>query len=204
MRRWHAAMMLGAAMMTLMGTAACNSDEATEQYPPIVTEFASVTTDKEGTMTTLRTDDEHEYSISNRPTGYKPEVTYRVVCGFVPQEKTAEVYQMWGAHLLRDSSEVHRLDPVDVTSAWRRGRFINMVLQTRTRGGDQWWGFTTDSIRPGHTYLSLHHGQNADPMAYTETVYASVPLDSLKETSPEDCISLRVTTFNGVKEYTFK
>lgn len=190
--------------VSLITLFACSDSDQQEEYPPIVTEFASILTDKNGTMTSMTTDDDVTYPISNKLNGYAANALYRVVCGYEQKGNGVYVYQLYGAFLLRDSSEVLRQDPVNVTSLWRKGHFLNLIMESKTQGQTQLWGYATDSITPGHTYLTLHHHQNGDPEAYTATIYASIPLDSLKQTQASDTITLRVNTYNGEKVYTIK
>ena len=54
------------------------------------------------------------------------------------------------------------------------------------------------------THLRLHHRQNADPLSYTQTVYASLPIDSLKAVPKGDSIAFHIKTFKGDRVWTFK
>ncbi len=180
----------------------CSSDDD-DTYPSIITEFANMISNESGVMKSFTTDDNQTYQISNLLEGYHRNALYRVVCGFVPEGKQARVYQLHGAHFLRDSLACAQRDPTEVVSAWRRGHFINLHLNPLTQGGTQYWGFITDSILPQHTYLSLHHRQGDDPLSYTQTVYASIPLDSIPEYDAADTITLVIQTFKGPKRYDF-
>ena len=182
----------------------CSSDgEGT--YPSIITEFANMKTNESGVMKSFTTDDNHTYQITNLLEGYLHNTLYRVVCGFVPEGNKARVYQLYGAYLLRDSTKLaHEPDAVGVVSVWHSGHFINMQLSPLTQGGKQYWGYRLDSIRGRMTHLSLHHRQNADPLSYTQTVYASLPLDSLKTVPEGDSIALHFKTFDGDKVWIFK
>ncbi|MBO4642274.1 MAG: hypothetical protein J5661_05410 [Bacteroidaceae bacterium] len=186
---------------TWMLTGCSSDDEGT--YPSIITEFANMKTNESGVMKSFTTDDNHTYQITNLLEGYLHNTLYRVVCGFVPEGNKARVYQLYGAYLLRDSLKQAQRDPTGVVSAWRRGRFINLHLSPLTQGGTQYWGFITDSIHPQHTFLSLHHRQGEDPLSYTKTVYASIPLDSIATYNATDTVTLVIQTFQGAKRFDF-
>ena len=111
---------------------------------------------------------------------------------------------MKGVHILRDSTAIGRKDPTGILSAWRAGRYINLHLQPKTQGGTHYWGFTVDSVAQGTVWIGLHHKQNSDPLSYTQDLYASIPVDSIKTALPGDSLIMTVATFNGLKTWTFK
>jgi len=183
----------------------CKGDDSSDMYPNVITEFAMLRTDDTGTMIELTTDDERTYTITNPQSGYNKNVRYRAVCGFVPDGQTAYLYNATGAYLLRDSTVLaYGPDDSGVVSVWLSGRYINMQLSPLTQGGTQYWGYRLDSIRGRMTHLSLHHRQNADPLSYTQTVYASLPIDSLKTVPKNDSITLHIKTFKGDRVWKFK
>jgi hypothetical protein len=182
-----------------------DGDDSSDFYPNVVTEFAMIRTDDAGTMIELTTDDDRTYTLSNPQSGYDKSVKYRAVCGFVPDGQTATLYHATGAYLLRDSTErAYEPDALGVVSVWCSGRYINMQFSPLTQGGTQYWGYRLDSIRGRMTHLSLHHRQNGDPLSYTQTVYASLPIDSLKTVRKGDSISLHFKTFNGKRVWKFR
>ncbi len=169
-----------------------------ETYPPILTEYADLITDSSGRLSRLVLDDSTTYIVANTVDGYHPDVLYRVVCGYVPQGNKATLYQLTGVHLLADSTDVDRRDAVKVVSAWRTPRYLNFQFSTLTQGGSHYWGFAVDSIRPGHAYLHLHHDQHSDPLSYSSTEYASLPLSLIGSPFHRgDSITLCVNTFSG-------
>lgn len=182
----------------------CGND-ASDIYPNVVTEFAMVLTDDAGRLSKLITDDETTYIIANQLEGYDKDTCYRAVCGFVPDGRKATLHNATGAYLLRDSTLLpHQPDSLKVVSVWQSGHFINMQLSPLTQGGVQYWGYRCDSVRSRMYHLSLHHRQNGDPLSYTQTVYASLPIDSLKSIAPGDSFALHIATFQGDRVWKFK
>ena len=195
----------GGLLLLLCLFSCCKRDDSSDFYPNVITEFAMIRTDAEGTMTEFTTDDERTYTISNPQEGYGKNVTYRAVCGYVPDGQTATLYHATGAYLLRDSTLLaSEPDAIKVTSVWQSGRYINMQLAPLTQGGRQYWGYRIDSLRSRTTHLSLHHRQNGDPLSYTQTVYASLPTDSLTTIPAGDSIALHIKTFNGEQVWAFQ
>ena len=180
-------------------------DSSDDFYPNVVTEFAMLRTDDSGTMVELTTDDERTYTLSNPQSGYKKNTNYRAVCGFIPDGRTARLYNATGAYLLHDSTELaYEPDPIKVTSVWKSGRYINMQLAPLTQGGTQYWGYRVDEVSGNTTHISLHHRQNGDPLSYTETVYASLKVDDFETIPAGDNIVLHIKTFKGEQVWTFK
>lgn len=182
---------------------ACGDEQ--ETYPSILTEMADAYVDAEGILYKIETDRGQSYTLTNPQQGFKPESIYRTLSGFVPQtDGSATLYQMKGVHILRDSTAIGRKDPTGILSAWRAGRYINLHLQPKTQGGTHYWGFTVDSVAQGKTWIGLHHKQNSDPLSYTQDLYASIPVDSIKAAQAGDSLIMTVATFNGLKTWTFK
>ena len=196
----------GGLFLLLLVLACCKGgDDASDFYPSILTEFATVRTDASGTMFELTTDDERTYVISNPQKGYDKDARYRVVCGFVPDGQNATLYQLTGAYLLHDSTELAiEPDPIKVTSVWQSGRYINMHLSPLTQGGTQYWGYRIDGASGGTIHVSLHHRQNDDPLSYTQTVYASLSMDELESIPAGNDIVLHIKTFKGEQVWRFR
>ena len=182
-----------------------DGDDSSDFYPNVITEFAMIRTDASGAMIELTTDDNRTYTLSNPQEGYDKNAMYRAVCGFVPDGRTATLYNAIGAYMLRDSTELgYEPDPIKATSVWQSGRYINMQLAPLTQGGTQYWGYRIDGVKGRTTHLSLHHRQNNDPLSYTETVYASLSVDDFETIPAGDSIALHIKTFSGDRVWAFK
>ena len=182
-----------------------DGDDSSDFYPNVITEFATIRTDASGTMIEFTTDNERTYTINNPQSGYDKNAKYRAVCGFVPDGRTAMLYNAIGAYMLCDSTALaYEPDPIKVTSVWQSGRYINMQLAPLTQGGIQYWGYRVDEVKGRTTHLSLHHRQNNDPLSYTETVYASLKVDDFETIPAGDSIALHIKTFNGDRVWAFK
>lgn len=190
-------------LLFLVAAAACNNDE--EPWPSLITEMADILTDEEGTLCQLHTDSEVNYQLTNPVAGYAPSVAYRILADYTDEGNgRATLYQMTPAYILRDSTACGQTHPTGVLSVWRASRYINLRLTPKTKGGQMYFGFLVDSIRPGRVFLSLHHNQHSDPLAYTREVYASLPVDSIPGLQAGDSVSLTVRTFDGQKTWSFK
>ncbi len=197
---------------------ACSSDGG-EVYPNLVTEFADMYTDRFGSVSDFRTDAGVRYAVSNTNIEpLRPDTTYRVVVGYVPEvaaassSAAAHIYTLTGAYVLADSTAVVSHDPTGVESVWLGGSYINMQLTPKTQGGVHYFGYAVDSLCAAgtagrlhsHHHLSLHHHQAGDPLSYSATRYASVALSSIPQYTVGDTLSLTVHTFTGNKVWIFR
>lgn len=192
-------------MIVCLASCKSDGDDASDFYPNVVTEFATVKTDDSGTMTQFTTDDERTYTISNPQKGYDKNASYRTVCGYVADGQSATLYSLTGAYMLHDSTEVaYEPDPIKVTSVWKSGCYINMHLSPLTQGGTQYWGYRIGETNDGTTHISLHHRQNGDPQSYTTSVYASLSMNDFETIPAGNDIVLHIKTFQGEQVWTFK
>lgn len=202
-------------MMGMLCLSACQKDNNEDEiYPSLITEFADLHTDQNGTGWIFNTDKGKTYVLSNPQKGLKAKAIYRVMCGYVPTTQSAgehtyaDVYTLESVTMLPTVQPcTYKEDPIRAVSIWKAGRYLNLNLAPKTQGGTHEWGYHTDSITAsatGHTYhLSLHHRQLDDPPSYSITVYASILLEELGNFSAGDSITLCTLTFNGLRKWEF-
>lgn len=181
----------------LITLSSCSDDKDDAPYPSIVTDMVDCPTDDEGKMKEIVLDDDTHLTLTNPQSGLKAKVIYRALAGYTLDGGKATLYQLTTATFLRDSTSVAKTDPLKVVSVWRTKRYFNFHLQPKTQGGQQTWGFITDSIVGKRAYLRLHHRQGDDPTAYTTDVYASLYLQDIAA----DSITIRINTFSGLREW---
>lgn len=187
----------------------CSKDDDEDVYPNIITEMADAYTNEHGVIYKIVLDNDKTYNIENQLSGYHKNAIYRILCGYEQKNSNyVHLFQMTGVPVLRDSTKIARRDPVELQSVWRTGRYINLHIDAKTQGGKQYWGFITDSIvasvnaegmPSNHAYVSLHHNQNGDPTSYTEEVYLSLPIDSIKNIEQTSPVTLHINTAKGLK-----
>lgn len=95
-------------------------------------------------------------------------------------------------------------DAVALVSGWRTQRYVNLCINVMTGVAEdrtQTFGLVLDSVTPEANYLRLTHDQNGVPRAYTESVYFSIPLDSLQ--APDNRLVITIPTDKGkmVRQY---
>lgn len=194
-------------LLLLVCLAACSKGGGDDMdfYPSILTEFAMVRTNDAGTMVELTRDNNSTYTLTNPQEGYDKNVSYRAVCGFVPDGQRATLYHLTGAYMLSDSTSLaYEPDATSAISVWQSGHYINMHLSTLTQGGRQYWGYLVGETSGRTTHLCLHHRQNGDPLSYSQAVYASISTKDLEFIPSGDSIALHIKTFKGERVWKFK
>lgn len=104
-------------MMGMLCLSACQKDNNEDEiYPSLITEFADLHTDQNGTGWIFNTDKGKTYVLSNPQKGLKAKAIYRVMCGYVPDPIGR------GAYLCRRiySGECH--DAAHRTTVYVQGR----------------------------------------------------------------------------------
>ncbi len=186
-------------------------DDKTEDYPPMVTEMAVMESDASGIISGFTTDAGHAFSLVTPYTGVTPRALWRFLVGYVEErDGRATVYSLEGVVVVRDSTALAdvRHDPVGFVSAWTGGRFVNLHLTPKTKGGTQTWGYVREgdytNLQGGTTYrVALHHRQGSDQPAYSAETYVSLPVDSINaKASAADSIQLTLATFAGQRTVT--
>ncbi len=192
-------------VLTTLLAAGCSDDDNGSPFPSMWNEIVCLTTNGEGRITQMVTDNGDTYEVTNTLYGRQPSTQYRVMCGYTIEGNRATLYQTTGVHVLQDSTACAMHDPVGILSVWKSGAYINLHLAPLTQGGTHAWGFAVDSIGADrHCYLSLHHRQGSDPLSYTQETYASIALEDVAGLAAGDSLSLSVHTFKGIKTWNFK
>lgn len=206
--------MAGCFCLLLFGACSDDHDE-TETYPPLITEFADIYTDRNGDGRLLVTDKGNTYALHQPMKDLHPDAIYRIIGSYVLTDETngqhpvVQLYKTESVMLLEQTEEPFGNDaPVKVTSIWRGGpSYINFNFSPKTQGGQHEWGYRLNGIRTtrtGQTYeLSLYHRQSGDPYSYSTTVYASLYLKDIGELQQGDSITFTILTFDGDKTWRF-
>jgi hypothetical protein len=190
----------------LMILAACGSDDD-YVYPDLVTSFAEVHTDNEGVCASLTTDDGLTRTIHAREglSGLTPDSTYRMVTGYVAlSQDEVELYTAQKTispipKLAKEFNEFHT-DPVELTSIWRSGNYLNLVIKAMVKDQSHALHFIDMGIRQEDFHrcldLMLYHDRNQDVEAFSRTVYLSVPLQGYATSlQTGDSIRFTLTTY---------
>jgi hypothetical protein len=178
----------GLGLLLALTLAACSGDDDYE-YPSVVTRFVEVSTDSEGTCHSLTTDEGRVWPIHQRTglDGLTPDSVYRTVSMYEPLDN-GEV-QLWTLQKAispypkpLDEFKQVCTDPVELTSIWRGGSYLNVVVKAMVKDQAHAYhfvdlGILTDEA-DGHRTLQLmlYHDRNNDMEGFTRTVYLSVPL----------------------------
>ena len=166
---------------------ACGEEDY--RYPDVKLEFLTATSNAQGTLTTIVTDDgqKHEVIKDGAGLGLKKDTVVRIACNY---EQTAEGVILYKA--VRAVSPLPQApdkftegiskDPADVLSIWMGWDYLNLMLEVKAQTGKQLFHFVEEEVETNRdngtksVRISLFHDEQEDVRAYTQRVYASIPL----------------------------
>ena len=199
------------------GFVSCSNEEEDDYvYPPLLSEFADVSTDASGIFANLHTDKGETLQIVNASElvaeGVTPDTIYRVLSRYELVEGGAKLYSLQAIAapypVLADSfPEGIKNDAVEMQSIWRGGNYLNMILSVKAQKGKHIFHFIEDSLTTSplgrHSlYLRLYHDAGEDVQAYTQKAYLSVPLQPYStRLSIGDTIIFSIPTYQGWEQW---
>ncbi len=162
-------------------------------YPNLITEMVCLNTNTEGIGNQFMTDEGKVWYLSenSQPDNLTADSTYRIICRYAPlaanENGKAEVqaYSMSSviAPLPKPEREYEHIitDPVNLQSIWRRGDYLNMVLQVMVKDKNHHLSFIEDGLFTNLNgtrtlTLKLYHDSCGDIEGFEQTYYLSVPL----------------------------
>lgn len=192
----------------------CSQTDESSFYPSLITEFAEIYADGNGSLYKIRPDRKPAYYLTSPLPGYHPNTEYRAACTYsFPETDSSAVklYRLERVVILQDSTEqtYPGTDPLQLISIWDGGEFINLHLQVKTQNAIHYLGYRMDSVRidvhkKRTVYLSLYHNRNNNPQFYSQKLYASLSKSYLKAViEPGDSICLYIPTVEGKRSWKF-
>lgn len=203
-KRTTASIMVAVLAMCLCGGCSKEEDSA---VPAFKMDLVEADTDHEGKVSIIRLDNGTTYNVDQEISTETSDTTYRCMCTYaVDEHQKLHVYGL--NHIFspqprpKDSFKSVAYDPVDLTSCWKSGGYLNLRIGLRTTdNGAHRFGFCEDSVvmQGGYqkVYFTLLHGRSEeDAESYTENVFMSIPLSQYAC----DSVCLRVQTYEGWRE----
>lgn len=202
-------------VMCIVVVASC-SDDDNNSVPSYRTDILSAITDGDTLVTDLLFDNGRSYHVaSQRIKAMAPNAKIRCYSTFEITNDSADVkvYEIKRIScytpLPADSFEVHPQDPVNVTSVWRSGDYINLCVAPLVSAlKDFKYDFCIDSITDNkekvvlHTSLLYQRAKNGNEY-YTQKFYHSIPLKSNDYPCAFDSLYIYINTYDGVKMWKF-
>lgn len=167
----------------VVGCADDGADDILGDYKFVLCE---VTSNAEKQLTTLRYDDGREWAITTNVETETADTLYRAEA-MVLEDADGQHIALGGISAVvspmpkvYDAKNVKH-DPVEVITAWRTPRYVNMRLAIGRGGQVHAVGFSDEGIvkNPSGTKtkcLSLLHDQNGDPDYYPQEILMSCPV----------------------------
>lgn len=173
----------------------CSDDETwADSY---ITNMVEIDTDSNSSATILRLDNGQTFSISNAIRFDRPDTTYRCVCIYTVQGKSATIEdyaKALSAPPVSDTTDlVIKTDPCHVQSIWYSGGYLNVRLQVQ--GKDKAHKIVLIEQSLAHNpdgsqrlTLLLSHDQNGDLEAFSRNIYLSSPLHNYNLRADRDTV----------------
>lgn len=201
--RWAAATLLIVLLLLLciFMVAGCSDDD--EAFPPYQQQLCELVTDSQGRAVKLRSDDGKEHIVVNPIGNLTPDSIYRVSAVITEHPDGVSLHGLSSVpapfpRLFKNGTL--RTDPVEVLTAWRVERYLNLRLAITVGNeavhtlGFAEKGTITHPNGKRTRLLTLHHDSNADGQYYRNETCVSCPL--YKFPDDIDSVSLSVVTYS--------
>lgn len=206
----------------LLSLYSCSDDDA--YVPSYRTDLVFAYTDQDSIVNYILMDDGKRYDVnSQKIVGVAPNARIRCYTSFSIGADSADVmvYEMkrisFYAPLPADSFDIHPQDPLNVTSVWRSGDYINLCLAPLVSSfKDFQYDFCIDSITHSvpvsetgskktvlHTSLLFKRPKYGSE-SYTHKFYHTIPLYSDDYACDFDSLYLYINTYDGMKRFCFE
>jgi len=190
---------------------ACGKD--VYHFPDASREFFTAYTASDSTIQAIELDNGAYFKVIENTSNRKgtPDSVYRFIGYYEVLDEGVKLYSAnrTVSSLPVPLAEIDSLctDPLDMVSIWKSGRFLNMRLALKHGNGEHEFGFAEDSIRQmkgqNHLWFSFQHFADGDMEAFTDFVYASIPLKAYLEKYKKFTLHFSLNTHEGMKQYDF-
>lgn len=164
----------------LLSFFSCKDDSY--QYPPVKTDFVSVTTNHEGRVDSLFDDNGKKYVLSLAQDDLAKDSLYRCVATYSADGDGLHLYALQNI-VSPDPMKYEKMktDAVSSIRIWRGSSYINVIVKALGQTKSHKWGLNEDGLsrtENGRKRLSftLYHDMNGDYPAFSRQVYLSFPL----------------------------
>lgn len=190
--------------------ASCNSDESAS-IPSFRTELVDVLTNSDSLVTEMLSDYGGRYTIHQTLKAPEPNARIRCRASYElnADSTAAQVYNISVVTCFPpqpvDSFTTFPHDPVNVVSVWKTPSYINLCIAPLVNKGMKCkYSISADTVISRTLHSSFLFERTTDvPEAYTHKLYHSIPLTDFSSSPSFDSICIHITTYQGVKEYTF-
>lgn len=191
----------------------CDKDDE-KMVPSYRTDILCAVTDNDSIVRFLLLDDGSKYSVSRQKIkANEPDAMVRTICSYeISADSTmATIYDIKRiscyAPLPKEQFNSHPQDPINVTSVWKSGNFINLSLAPLAAGKNSFeYDFCIDSTSVCQDktvmYVSLLFRRTPGSIEeYTYQLYHSIPLNRDYYPCPFDSLVLCINTYKGMKTF---
>lgn len=212
----------GIILLTLMLLLCGCNDDNDYHYPSVKLEFLTATSDAQGKLSQIVTDEGMHYQVLVDGSKLKlpADTLLRIVTNYeeITQDGESGV-QLYGALVpisnvpvaASEFKEGILTDAADVQSIWMGLDYLNMMLQVKAQDAKHTFAFveeevvTNEATKQKEVHISLYHDADNDVQAYTQRAYGSIPLRQYATEGIEQVtIHFSLQTYSVVKTYKFE
>lgn len=169
---------------------ACSND-SDYHYPSVKLEFLTATSDKDGKLTSILSDEGTSYTIAQDATGNTThaDTTLRIVANYEPLSATLPEAKLYAwTHVTSPLPlQAGRFEqgvetsPVNIVSVWKGLNYVNMILTVREQSGQHRFHFAEEQVLTDlnastrRIYITLYHHIEQTQQDYDKRVYLSMP-----------------------------
>lgn len=190
----------------------CSGDSDDDYLPPYQKTLCELLTDSTGSGTIVRFEDGHESPLITPVKDLRPDTLYRIGATTLEYDNGVELYNAAAVFSpkpvgIKDGSMKN--DPVEVVTAWREKRYINLRLGVR-RGSEanHYMAFVDQAIRhnadgTNTKIINFFHDSNGDGEYYRHETIISCPVYQYSSALREgiDSLKMVVNTPDGPKTF---
>lgn len=180
----------------------CTSDDEYDDHlPPYEKVLCELLTDTAGVATKVRFDDGHEAALRHRVKDLTPDSLYRISASTLEYDDGVELYNasfVFAPMPQKLKAEDIVTDPVELLTAWRGKRYINMRLRvTRASDAGHYMGFADMGLKHNADgtrtrTIQFYHDRNGDSEYYRQETIVSCPVYQMSNALREGVDSVRM------------
>lgn len=186
-------------LTALVLTLSCSKEE---EIVPVVKEFVSADTNRQGFICAISNDRGNRY-VTSDTVRLEADSTYRLIMSYYvnPDMSSATILD-YASVISSPAREAEKddasSDPVNIRSAWIGGGWLNLIIELKGLEKKHLL-YAVEKSDSTRVAFSIFHDANEDISSYTATAYMSIPLKQYADVlSVNDTITLSYTDFNGI------
>lgn len=190
----------------------CSGDDEPDYLPPYQKTLCELLTDSTGTGLTVRFDDGRESPLKTPVKDLRPDTLYRIGATTLEYAEGVELYNasaVFAPMPVSIKAGELKTDPVEVLTAWREERYINLRLSVlRGSEADHYMAFADNALmhNPNGSrtkIITFYHDRNGDGEHYRQETIVSCPVYQLSSVLRQGVDSVRMIVYTPTGRRSF-